>query len=135
MDWMPGEARARPLVPAGADGTLTTRPVRFSGEHLFVNADLRGGQLRVSVLDLEGRLIPPFSLDACSPVTGDGTRLAVKWTGVSLKPLAGRVVRFRFSMSRGRLYAFWVSRWPSGESGGYPAAGGPEFAGPIDTRA
>jgi len=46
--------------------------------------------------------------------------------------LAGEIVRFRFTMSRGRLYAFWVSPWPSGESRGFPAAGGPAFAGPID---
>ena len=37
-------------------------------------------------------------------------------------------------MTRGRLYAFWVSPWPTGESRGYPAAGGPEFSGP-DRRA
>ena len=46
--------------------------------------------------------------------------------------LAGRIVRFRFNATRGRLYAFWVSVKATGESGGYPAAGGPSFSGPID---
>jgi hypothetical protein len=30
------------------------------------------------------------------------------------------------------LFAFWISAKPTGESGGYPAAGGPQFSGPID---
>src|SRR2546426_11227408 len=32
-------------------GTLTTRPVRFSGKHLFVNVDNAKGELRVEILD------------------------------------------------------------------------------------
>ena len=40
----------------------------------------------------------------------------------------------RLSMTDERFYAFWVSRWSTGESGGYPAGGGPEFSGAIDTR-
>ena len=133
MDWIPEEGGARRRSSSSmADGTLITRPLQFSGGHLFVNGDFRGGDLRVEVLDREGRGISPFTLGTCAPVSGDGTRMAVHWAQGSLSALAGRPVRFRFSMSRGRLYAFWVSRWPTGESSGYPAAGGPEFAGPID---
>jgi hypothetical protein len=133
MDWLPEQARVRRDV-LQAGGTLTTRPVQFSGEHLFVNADLGGGELRAEVLDREGQVIAPLTRQACVPASGNGTRMKVSWTGGSLKALAGRPVRLRFSMSRGRLYAFWISRWPSGESGGYPAGGGPEFSGAIDTR-
>ena len=135
MDWLPEEGRVRRApAPADGQGTLTTRPVRFSGEHLFVNADARGGELRVEVLDAGGSVIAPFSRAACAPITRDGTRQMVRWSSGSLAGVAGRDVRFRFSLSRGRLYAFWVSPWPSGESRGYPAAGGPEFSGPVDTR-
>lgn len=134
MDWIPEASGVRRLSTSDAHGTLITRPVQFGGGHLFVNGDFRGGELRGEVLDREGRGIAPFTLGACVPVSGDGTRMAVRWTQGSLSALAGRPVRFRFSMSRGRLYAFWVSRWPTGESSGYPAAGGPEFSGPIDTR-
>ncbi len=69
------------------------------------------------------------------PITASGTRLPVRWAKGSIAELAGQPVRFRFSMTRGRLYAFWVSPWPTGESRGYPAAGGPEFSGPIDVPA
>ena len=135
MDWLPGEGgitRGR-VEPNGA-GTLTTRPIRFSGKHLFVNGDFTRGELRVDVLDRNGTVIAPFTAAACAPVSGDGTRLAVNWQGASLGDLAGRDVRLRFTVTRGRIFAFWVSATPTGESGGYPAAGGPEFSGPIDLR-
>jgi hypothetical protein len=134
MDWLPGEARVMRRGSKDAVGTLVTRPVRFSGGHLFVNADIRGGELRVEVLDRQGRVLPAFARDACVPVRADGTRQSVQWTTGSLASVAGEVLRFRFSLSTGRLYAFWVSRWPTGESGGYVAAGGRGFGGPIDSR-
>jgi hypothetical protein len=115
-------------------GTLTTRPIRFAGSHLFVNADVGGGELRVEALDREGRVIAPFTRDACSPITASGTKVPVRWAPGSIGDLAGQTVRLRFSMTRGRLYSFWVSAAATGESGGYPAAGGPEFDGPIDAR-
>jgi hypothetical protein len=133
MDWLPGSGGIlRGRVDANGAGTLTTRPIKFTGKKLFVNGDFTGGELRVEVLDRGGSVIAPFTSTACAPVSGDGTKLAVTWPGANLSDLAGREVRLRFSVTRGRLFAFWVSAKPSGESGGYPAAGGPGFAGPID---
>lgn len=114
--------------------TLTTRPVRFRGKHLFVNADVPRGELRVEVLGEKGGVIEPFTRDACLPVRADGTLQAVTWKGAdSLAPLAGRPVRLRFHLRHGRLYAFWVSAERSGASHGFVAAGGPGYTGPIDT--
>jgi len=133
MDWMPGDGGiVRGRVTPTTAGTLTTRPVRFTGRHLFVNGDFRQGQLRVEVLDRNGSVIAPFTKDACAPLSSDGTKLAVTWNGASLGDLAGGVVRFRFTVTKGRLFAFWVSAKPTGESGGYPAAGGPGLSGPRD---
>jgi hypothetical protein len=92
------------------------------------------GDLSVEVLDAEGRVLPAFARAQCVAVQGNGTRLPVTWRGGDLATLAGESVRFRFSLTKGRLYAFWVSRWATGESGGYVAAGGPGFAGPADTK-
>jgi len=132
MDWMMSDSAIVRGRVTGNAGTMTTRPVTFNGKHLFVNGDFRQGQLRVDVLDKSGAVIAPFTADACVPLSDDGTRTAVKWNGASLGDLAGRVVRFRFTITKGRLYSFWVSAKPTGESGGYPAAGGPEFSGPLD---
>ena len=121
-------------MDAGATpGTLTTKPIRFSGKHPFVNVDARGGALRVEVLDAEGKVIAPFTHENCIPVTIDGTRQRIEWNGApDLSSLAGKAVRFRFVLTRGKLYSFWVSPDVSGASYGYVAAGGPEFDGPID---
>jgi hypothetical protein len=135
MDWLPDEMRVRRIDRSSAGGgTLTTRPIRFAGHHLFVNADVGPGELRVEALDRAGRVLPPFTRDACVPITASGTKASVRWRSGSIGDLAGQSVRLRFSMTRGRLYAFWVSAAATGESGGYPAAGGPEFSGPVDAR-
>jgi len=135
MDWLPDTAPVVRRTDGSRHGTLVTRPVTFTGQHLFVNADLEGGELRVEVLDRAGRVIEPLSQDTCLPVRGNGTHMAVRWNrDVTLARVARQPVRFRFSMTRGRLYAFWVSRWPSGESGGFVAAGGPGFTGLTDSR-
>lgn len=135
MDWSISATRPVRLLPGWNEGMLTTRPVRFSGSHLFVNADLRGGELRAEVLDRSGLVIGSFSRGTCNPLRASGTRQPVTWRGISLAAIAGEPVRFRFTLTAGSLYAFWVSDSPWGHSNGYPAAGGPEFTGPIDRAA
>jgi hypothetical protein len=121
-------------MDAGAtEGTLTTRPVRFSGKHLFVNADVNGGELRAEVVDGAGQPIPPFTRENCVPVRADGTRQAIRWKGAEdLSAVSGKPVALRFYLQNGQLYAFWVSPDESGISRGYVAAGGPGFTGPMD---
>ncbi len=110
------------------EGQLLTRPVRFAGGKLFVNADSRRGSLRVEVVDAAGHVVRGFSKRGCVPVAEDGTLIPVKWkSGGDLSALAGKTVRFRFWLRRGKLYSFWVSGDASGASRGYVAAGGPGF--------
>jgi hypothetical protein len=133
MDADGAERRARRVSPNTAPGTLTTRPVRFSGRHLFVNVDAAAGELRVEVLDRDGNTIAPFSAAACRPLRADTTRGHIGWQGAAdLSRLAGEIVRFRFHLTHGRLYAFWVSPSIDGASHGYVAAGGPGFRGTVD---
>jgi hypothetical protein len=131
MDHSDGGPSTRRVTASGA-GTLTTRPLRFSGRHLFVNVDAPAGLLRVEVLDRDGRTMAGYSAEVCDPVRGDSTRARVTWGGRDLATLAGDTVRFRFHLSAGRLYAFWVSATPTGASRGYVAAGGPAFSGIAD---
>jgi len=113
---------------------LTTRPVTFKGKHLFVNVDCPEGELKVAVLDEDGDVIGPFSLENCEPISSDKTLLQVNWQGdEDLAALAGKPVRFRFHLRNGSLYSFWVSPDESGASYGYIGAGGPGFTGPTDT--
>jgi len=117
-----------------AGGTLTTRCVRFTGKYLFVNVDADAGEFRAEVLDEAGQVIAPFSRDNCLPISADNTLQLVRWKDASdLAAVAGKVVKLRFYLTNGQLYAFWVSPDRSGASHGYVAAGGPGLATPKDT--
>jgi len=123
------------LTSAGTAGSMTTKPVLFRGKHLFVNADIKqGGELRVEVLNEQGRVIAPFSSEACLPVRADGTKQAINWKGAGdVSKLTGKPVKFRFNLKGGDFYSWWVSPDRSGASFGYVAAGGPGFTGSVDT--
>ena len=113
-------------MDAGSEGGfLETVDLTFDGEYMFVNASAR--KLVVEVLDEEGNAIDGFSAKDCRALKNiDGTKVSVGWKGGrSLSELAGRVVRFRFTVTEGELYSFWVSPWETGESRGYTAGGGP----------
>lgn len=115
------------------EASLTTLPVIFSGSRLFVNIDDPNGELRVEVLDEEGRPLTGFSREDATPISTDSVQSLVRWgDNEDLGKLAGRAVRFRFHLRAGSLYSFWVSPDSSGVSRGYVAAGGPEFDGPSD---
>lgn len=114
-------------------GTLVTHPLVFSGSHLFVNVNDPSGQLTVDVLDASGNVIPAFAASKCVPVTADTTLQEVTWNGASLTSLAGQNVKFRFNLTNGSLYSFWVTASAQGASNGYVAAGGPGFTGVTDT--
>jgi hypothetical protein len=91
-------------------GTLTTRPLRLSGHHLYVNVEQRSpaGRLRAAVLDKSGAPLPGFTLDECMPVESDKVRAPVRWREqADIRRLAGREVRLQLELSGGAvLYAF-----------------------------
>lgn len=127
-EWPARGARRASVAP----GTMTTRPMKFSGGQLFVNADVRGA-LRIEVLDQEGRTIAPFTAERCVEIKGDSTRHRVHWgEEAALQRVAGQTVRFRFRLAGARLFSFWVSASDRGNSNGYVAAGGPAYKTPRD---
>ncbi|NUM56302.1 MAG: hypothetical protein HUU46_21905 [Candidatus Hydrogenedentes bacterium] len=129
------------------EGTLTTRPVKFSGKHLFINADASQGEIRVDILPtifVGGRLrtdnpmdpIEGFDATSCTPINTNLTRASVTWkSGQDLSSLANTPVQFRFHLKNARLYSFCVTDDPNGASNGYVAAGGPGLTGSQDVAA
>jgi len=115
-------------------GILKTRPVTFTGKHLFVNLYAPEGVLRAELLDTEGKPIEPFTLKNCDPLNIDSTLVQVNWKeGSDLSSLAGKPVQFCFELINGSLYSFWISKDKSGRSDGYVAGGGTGYTGPTDT--
>ena len=114
-------------------GTLLTRPVIFTGKYLFVNVNCPNGELKVEVLDTDNNIIAGFSADDCKPLSLDDTIAQIKWRNKKdLSALKNKPVRFKFYLSNGDLYSFWVSPDAEGASHGYNAAGGPGFSCGID---
>ena len=121
------------------EGFLTTEKLSFDGKYFFVNADVKakGAQLKVELLDADGNPIPGFTKRDCVVMRGaDKTKQLITWKGKQdLTELQGRTIRAKFYLTRGDLYAFWVSPWTSGESRGYTGGGGPGLnASGIDTK-
>ena len=106
-------------------GTLTTRPVKFTGQHLFVNADAAGGELVAEVMGENGKVLDGLSAAECIAVQTDKTKQAIVWKAGSLAAAVGKPVRFRFRLKNARLFAFWMSKEKTGASNGFVAAGGP----------
>ena len=114
-------------------GSVTTRPVIFSGRHVFVNADARFGALKVAVIDEDGKAVPGFGASDCRGLgRTDSTKAEITWKGGDLSRFAGRPVRFRFDMHVASLYSFWVAKDRNGRSNGYLGGGGSGYSGLCD---
>ena len=121
------------------EGFLTTEKLSFDGKYFFVNADVKGkgAQLKVELLDADGNPIQGFTKRDCVVMRGaDKTKQLITWKGKQdLGELKGRTIRAKFYLTRGDLYAFWISPWESGESRGYTGGGGPGLnASGVDTK-
>jgi hypothetical protein len=96
-------------VDAGAaEGALTTRPLRFSGRQLHLNADASDGHLQVEALTLYGAPIPGFTRADCPPIDTDSTDHPVQWKSGKTLDAADQAVRLRFTLRQTRLYSFQI---------------------------
>jgi hypothetical protein len=79
---------------------------------LVVNVDASAGWLRVQVRDANsGTVIEGLSFADCTPITGDGLQMEVRWgskehTLQKLANLAGQAVKLEFELINAGLFAF-----------------------------
>lgn len=110
-------------APRGGPGTVTTQPIRYRGQHLFVNIDIpEDGNFQAELLDLYGKI-----LATTEPTAGDHTRHRLTWKSGDLQAHEGTPVQLCFRFTAGSFYAFWITDDPAGASYGYTAAGGPDY--------
>lgn len=90
------------------EGRLRTAPVAVTGTRLLLNVDTGAlGELRVGLLDADGRPIPGFDSAQCEPLQANATGVAVDWKGQpDLAGLRGRSVHVEFRSTRTKLYSF-----------------------------
>ena len=91
-----------------AGGQFTTRPLRFSGNRLVLNASTSGaGGIRVEVLAAVGQPLDRFAGANAIEFFGDSVAQEVRWDqGPDVSSLAGQPVRLRFLMKDADLYSF-----------------------------
>ncbi len=109
-----GLARLRPdgfvSIDAGArEGNLTTRPLRFAGRNLSVNADADGGSLQVEAVTLYGAPIPGFTRADCPVIDADSTNQPVAWTTGKTLDAVDQPIRLRFHLRDSSLYSFQIN--------------------------
>ena len=117
------------------NGVLSTQKLKFDGAYFFVNADVQGS-LKVELLDENGRVLSGYSKEDCIVYKGDNCKFNIQWKNEpTLSKLKDKIIKIKFYLEQGELYAFWISPWESGESNGYTAGGGPGLhPSGIDTK-
>lgn len=103
------------LAPSAGGPTLgqaVTAPGKIAGTQLAVNVLTKaGGYLKAELLDGAGQPIPGFTVDDCTPLTGDHRRIAFQWRGGATAPITA--VQTRFVFKRAFLYGFvWENPAP-----------------------
>ena len=93
------------LQPTYERGRVITRQFVFEGDQLRINADTRGGCIRVEMLDPDFKAYASFSFDDCSPISGDDTWHTVRWKG-DLRSLWNKPVRLVFHLNQASLFSF-----------------------------
>ena len=91
-------------------GWAATRAFRVEGRELVVNLAAPSGELAVEVLDTEDVPIPGFSRDEALVLRQvDELRAPVRWKDrQDLRGLLDRIVKLRFWLRQGSLYAFRI---------------------------
>mgnify|MGYP005835242673 CR=1 FL=1 len=87
-------------------GTVLTKRLRGAKGPLRVNADAKGGWLKVEAQDADGRALPGYAIDDCRAITGDGVDQVVSWRDRNELPAADGPVRLRFVLQKASLYSF-----------------------------
>ena len=97
----------------GQPGLLRTKVFTATGKNLLVNAELpEPNDLRIELLDAEGKVIPGFDRARSRLSAVDKLRYAVRWKSENgaktFADVAGKPLAIRFVLHRGRLFALQI---------------------------
>lgn len=92
-------------------GIITTKPLVFSGKKLNVNVRLiKGGSLKIELLDAAGKVLPGYTPSDVKVITGDQLSATAGWKKADLARLEGKQIKLRFHLDGGDLYSYWFSK-------------------------
>ncbi len=91
-------------LDAGQRGRVETKPVHLNSSSLFVNANAAAGELRVALLEADGRPIAGYALEDSNVLKTDATRWLANWRSKNAVP-TDRPVRVVLTMKQCRLFS------------------------------
>ena len=94
------------LDAGSGGGAVTTRLLLGLEGELRLNADAGGGEIRVEVLDGEGRVLPGYGRAECRPMTEDRVDFAIRWEARDKLSDSSQPRRLRFLLTRASLFSF-----------------------------
>jgi hypothetical protein len=92
-------------LDADTEGELVTHPLA-GGRQLALNLCAAQGRCLVELQDAAGGAIPGYSLEQCTPLTGDQLSAPVTWQGHGDGALPDGAFRLRIVLERARLFAW-----------------------------
>ncbi len=99
------------LRPRENAAQITLKPIDLSGARgMTLNADARGGRIRVEVLTAGGYRVPGFAKDEARPISVDGTRVAASWQNRTLSDLPPGRYQIRLHLEEAEIYALSIHR-------------------------
>ena len=92
-------------------GSFTTRPLTLDTDRLVLNARplADGGNVRLSILDADGRPMPGLDAKSSIPLVSDETRHVAAWCG-GRRPPVGVPVMVRLDLDRSEAYSISCER-------------------------
>jgi len=91
-------------LDAAERGRVETKLLRLGTMSLAINADASRGQLRVALLEADGRAIGGYTLEDSEPLRTNATRWTARWCSKATLP-TDRPVRVVVEMTNSRLFS------------------------------
>jgi hypothetical protein len=85
------------------NGMILTNPFTVTASSLLVNVDAPTGELRVEVLDGNGKIVAQSE-----PLSGDLLRHRVKWAEGNIAEMKAQDVSLRFTLRDAQFYSYWL---------------------------
>jgi hypothetical protein len=94
-------------------GQVTLKPITMGpSSSIEINADASAGELRVELLDANGKRVRDFSYDDALPITGDSLRHSVRWKSAGLSGLPEQQYMLRIHLKNATVYALTITNRP-----------------------
>jgi hypothetical protein len=96
-------------TPLEKTGQVTLKPLDMTGvKSLELNADAAGGEVRVEILDGQGRRVRGFTRENAIPLTGDSLRQSLHWQARTITNLPPGSYLLRLHLHNATAYALTI---------------------------